>query len=286
MTQTSRHERAVQAVLFDFDDTLATLAQPQADLAVQGAAATAATLRAAGLDLPDDFELQWLKALEFAASKSVQEQDEHTADDTLAFLVQFYGYVSLERKLVRQAVDAYFAPFIEASIPLPGVMETLAALHAAGYHLGIVANHNCDRALQRTVRRLGLRDLVDVVVTSQTVEQRKPKTKLLEVALGYWDVEPYQAVAVGDRLDEDVAPAQELGLRGVLLTLSAHPSNRLTSRQATPDASLAAWDELLPLLARWQAEGEAEADDFWADQAPTAPPPVAPDFDPTRPADA
>ena len=138
MTQISRHERAVQAVLFDYDDTLATWAQPEAHLATQGAAATAATLRAAGLDLPDDFELQWLKALEFAASKSVQEQDEHTADDTLAFLVQFYGYVSLERKLVRQAVDAYFAPFIEARILLPGAQEMLSALHANGYHLALL----------------------------------------------------------------------------------------------------------------------------------------------------
>lgn len=286
MTQLPQRERAVQAVLFDFDQTVATLAQPEAELAAAGAAATAAVLRAAGLDLPDDFEMQWLKALEFAASKSVQEQDEHTADDTLAFLVQFYGYVSLERKLVRQAVDAYFAPFIAASALLPGAHETLTALHAAGYRLGIVANHNCDRALQRSVRKLGLQDLVDVVVTSQTVEQRKPKPKLFEVALAYWDVEPYQAVALGDRLDEDVAPAQELGLRGVLLSVLPHPTNRLAARQVTPDASLSAWPELLPLLARWQAEGENDADDFWSGQIPEAPPAVAPDFDPTRPGEA
>ena len=283
MTHIPHHERSVQAILFDFDETLATLAQPAADLAVAGANAAAAVLRGAGLDLPDDFEVQWLKALEFAASKSVQEQDEHTADDTLAFLVQFYGYVALDRKLVRQAVDAHFAPFIEASILLPGAHETLAALHADGYYLGIVANHNCDRALQRTVRKLGLHDLV-VTLTSQTVEQRKPKTKLFEVALSYWDVAPYQAVAVGDRLDEDVAPAQDFGLRAALLTLHPHPSNQQAARLVIPDASLTAWDSFLPLLARWQAEDAAGADDFWADRLPAAPPPLTPDFDPTTPA--
>mgnify|MGYP002682587702 CR=1 FL=1 len=284
MTHIPHHERSVQAILFDFDETLATLAQPAADLAVAGANAAAAVLRGAGLDLPDDFEVQWLKALEFAASKSVQEQDEHTADDTLAFLVQFYGYVALDRKLVRQAVDAHFAPFIEASILLPGAHETLTALHADGYYLGIVANHNCDRALQRTVRKLGLHDLVDVTLTSQTVEQRKPKTKLFEVALSYWDVAPYQAVAVGDRLDEDVAPAQDFGLRAALLTLHPPPSNQQAARLVIPDASLTAWDSFLPLLARWQAEDAAGADDFWADRLPAAPPPLTPDFDPTTPA--
>lgn len=284
MTHIPHHERSVQAILFDFDETLATLAQPAADLAVAGANAAAAVLRGAGLDLPDDFEMQWLKALEFAASKSVQEQDEHTADDTLAFLVQFYGYVALDRKLVRQAVDAHFAPLIEASVLLPGAFETLAALHADGYHLGIVANHNCDRALQRTVRRLGLHDLVDVVLSSQTVEQRKPKTKLFEAALNFWDAAPYQAVAIGDRVEEDVAPAQELGLRGVLITLLPHAVNLAAAPQAVADARLTAWEQFLPLLARWQAEDAAGADDFWAGRLPDAPPLLAPDFDPTTPA--
>ncbi len=284
MTSIPFHERGIQAILFDFDDTLATLTQPEAELAAAGANAAAAVLRGAGLDLPGDFELQWLKALEFAASKSVQEQDEHTADDTLAFLAQFYGYVALDRKLVRQAVDAHFAPFIEASVLLPGAYETLAALYADGYHLGIVANHNCDRVLQRTVRRLGLHGLADVVLSSQTVEQRKPKTKLFEVALNFWDAAPYQAVAIGDRFDEDVAPAQEFGLRGVLLALLPHAVNLAATSQVVPDARLTAWDQFLPLLARWQAEDAAGADDFWAGRLPAAPPPLTPDFDPTTPA--
>lgn len=136
MTQTSRHERVVQAVLFDFDDTLATLAQPQADLAVQGVAATAATLRAAWvLDLPDDFELQWLKALEFAASKSVQEQDEHTADQ----------HPGLPRPILTATCRSnanlcarLWTP-ISRRLSKPASRcraEALVALHAAGYHLG------------------------------------------------------------------------------------------------------------------------------------------------------
>lgn len=277
------HERSIQAILFDFEDTLVSFARPLRMLADEGAQAATAVLRQAGLDLPDDFAEQWLKALEFAATKSAREQEEHTADDTLAFLVQFYGYREVDRKLVRQAVDAHYAPAVAAVTALPGVVTMAQTLHRAGFRLAVVANSNCDRSVQRMVRQLGLRSQFDIVLTSQTAQMRKPQPQLYTMALQAWDIDPYQAVAVGDRLDEDIGPAQELGMRAVLLSAQPHPANVRQTRQVQPDAEITAWDEFWPLLIAWLEADAQPVDDFWAMSAPLEPPLLPADFDPETP---
>lgn len=279
-----RHTRSIQAVLVDFEDTLAGFARPQHVLADEGAQAATAVLRQAGLELPDDFAGQWLKALDFAATKSAREQEEHTADDTLAFLVQFYGYLAVDRKLVRQAVDAHYAPLVAAVVALPGAVAAVQALQQAGFRLAVVANSNCDRSVQRMVRQIGLRAQFDIVLTSQTTQMRKPRPDLYTMALQAWDVDPYQAVAVGDRLDEDIAPAQELGLRAVLFNAQPHLTNARQARQVQPDAEIGAWAELWPLLMGWLAADARPVDDFWAASARLEPPPLPADFDPETPA--
>jgi FMN phosphatase YigB (HAD superfamily) len=241
-------------------------------------------LRQAGLELPDDFASQWLKALDFAATKSAREQEEHTADDTLAFLVQFYGYLAVDRKLVRQAVDAHYAPLVAAVVALPGAVAAMRALQQAGFRLAVVANSNCDRSVQRMVQQIGLRAQFDIVLTSQTAQMRKPQPQLYTLALQAWDVDPFQAVAVGSRLDEDIAPAQELGLRAVLFAAQTHPSNARLARQVQPDAEIVVWDELWPLLMKWLAADAQPVDDFWVTSAPLEPPPLPADFDPETPA--
>lgn len=279
-----QHARSIQAILCDFEDTLVGFARPLHVLADEGAQAATAVLRQAGLELPDDFASQWLKALDFAATKSASEQEEHTADDTLAFLVQFYGYLAVDRKLVRHAVDAHYAPLVAAVVALPGAVAAVQALKQAGFRLAVVANSNCDRSVQRMVRQIGLRAQFDIVLTSQTAQMRKPRPDLYTMALQAWDIDPYLAVAVGDRLDEDIAPAQEMGLRAVLFTAQPHPTNARQARQVQPDAEIGTWDELWPLLMNWLAADAQPVDDFWAASEPREPPPLPADFDPEAPA--
>ncbi len=274
-------ERAVQALLCAFDGALVTLTQPAAHLALCGAAALAQSLRAAGLRLPADCETLWLQALDLAAAKAAQAQQEQPADDTLAFLLQAHGVVGADPALLRRAVDAYFEPFSAASALQPGAAAALSALRAGGYRLGIVANHACDRALQRAVRQLGLADIVHLALSSHAVGVRKPRPGLIETALSAWQVEPYQAVIISDRLEDDIAPAQELGLRAILLTAAPHG---LKQAPVVPDAVLSAWHDLPPLFAQWQAEGDSDEGDFWAGEWPGEPPPLPPDFDPSAPA--
>ena len=91
----------------------------------------------------------------------------------------------------------------------------LARLHRF-YRLGIVSNNN--RVLtERILRLLGIQDLFDAILTISESRRIKPDPTLyLDIAclLG---VEPAACLSIGDRLDIDIVPAQQAGMRGVLI---------------------------------------------------------------------
>ncbi len=249
-----KQRAAVQAVFFEMDGTLTTLQAPAQELAAAGAERMTRWLQAQGLTLPDDFATQWLAARRFAAEKARQEQEEHTADDTLAFLLQFHGYAGAARELVRQAVDEFFQPECAHRVLLPGAKETLQALRAHGYRLGIIANTSCDRLIQREIERLGLGPYFQIVVTSAALEWRKPRPELFQHALDQLDTLGYEAVMVGNHLETDIKGAQEAQMWAIWADIVPVPENEALQETVTPDAVIHDLPALLPIIERWSTE--------------------------------
>ncbi len=166
----------VGGVIFDFDDTLAYLAKPRQALLEEGARAAEAFMRSRGMELPADFWRNIVEARRFAEEKSEEEREEHIADDAMSFLLQFFGYPAskLDPAILQQAVDIFYAPEMTAWRLLPQALDTLVGLRGANFKLAIIANYNCDRVFQRTVDFLGLRDYLDICLSSASVEYRKP----------------------------------------------------------------------------------------------------------------
>ena len=209
----------VCGVIFDFDDTLATLTRPLDELMAAGARAADAYMRATGMTLPAEFDAKIVEARRFAQEKSAEEQEEHLADDAMSFLLQFFGYPAsrLDPAVLQRAVDLFYAPEMTAWKLRPGVHETLQTLRSAGYKLALLTNYNCDRVFQRTVDYLQLRPYFDLCLSSASVEYRKPDARFLQIVLDRWDVLPYETVVVGDSLREDIHAGIELGAQTVLV---------------------------------------------------------------------
>lgn len=245
----------VRGVIFDFDDTLAVRTRPLADLMAEGARAAEAYMRTTGMELPDGFSTSIVEARRFAEEKSVEEQEEHLADDAMSFLLQFFGYPAsrLDPDVLRRAVDLFYAPEMTAWKVREDVHAMLAALRADGYKLALLTNYNCDRVFQRTVDYLQLRPYFDLCLSSASVEYRKPDVRFLQVALERWDCLPYEVVVVGDSLLDDIRGGIELGAQTVLVRGATLPQVRLDNErfagEVVPDAAL---DELrtLPELIR------------------------------------
>jgi putative hydrolase of the HAD superfamily len=126
----------------------------------------------------------------------------------------------------------------------PDVLDLLDRLRGRGLKVGLVSNVFDPPALMRGLfAELGLLERLDALALSTEVGKRKPHPAIFRSALEQAGVQPDEAVMVGDRLLEDVAGAQSLGLATVQATWFRHDD----SGTATPDAVATAPADVL----RW-----------------------------------
>ncbi len=99
----------------------------------------------------------------------------------------------------------------------PANAQALRDLRAAGFRLGLVSNISTPGDWTRELLDdLGVLEQLDVVVLSSEEGMGKPDPRIFHLALARLGLESRQAVFVGDRLREDIAGAQAVGMRAVL----------------------------------------------------------------------
>ena len=128
----------------------------------------------------------------------------------------------------------------------PGIAVLLAALCERGVPLGLVANQPAD-AIERMdlagiARYFSHRDV------SGTHGFRKPDVRVFLHASEHLGVAPEQCVVVGDRIDNDIAPARTLGMRAVLFRTGRHREQQPRWWDEVPDAEVRTVDELRQAL--------------------------------------
>lgn len=99
--------------------------------------------------------------------------------------------------------------------PFPEVASTLRALRARGARLVVVSNW--DVSLHDVLRRTGLSDLLDGVLTSAEEGVGKPEPEIFRRALRRAGAAPREAVHAGDSVEFDVAGARAAGVTPVLV---------------------------------------------------------------------
>jgi HAD superfamily hydrolase (TIGR01509 family) len=95
----------------------------------------------------------------------------------------------------------------------PGAKEVLAELRSRGFKLGVVSNW--DWTLPGVLRATGLADYFDYVGVSALEGVAKPDPRFFEIVLDELQVEPQQAIHIGDS-EDDINGAVAAGVRPVL----------------------------------------------------------------------
>lgn len=98
----------------------------------------------------------------------------------------------------------------------PGVVETLQALRARGLHIGMVSNIDEDQ-LAHLLEVAGVRPYFDSLLSSEAAGACKPHAAIFEEALRRASCAPGEALFVGDTLAQDIAGANAMGMRSVLI---------------------------------------------------------------------
>jgi putative hydrolase of the HAD superfamily len=100
----------------------------------------------------------------------------------------------------------------------PEVREVLTALREQGLRLAVISNW--DERLPLLLKRLGLTPLFDAVVTSSEMGVEKPDRRIFAETVKRLEVEPSEALHVGDSPLEDVEGAIAAGMEAVRLDRS------------------------------------------------------------------
>jgi len=113
----------------------------------------------------------------------------------------------------QKRLDAGFGEFFNARDLYPDVRPCLEQLKREGYTVGIAGNQTARAG--RLLQELNLP--ADFIVTSDDLGAEKPQVSFFTQLVQRQGLVPAETVYVGDRFENDILPARQAGLRGVLL---------------------------------------------------------------------
>ena len=100
--------------------------------------------------------------------------------------------------------------------PDPELRKVLIEL-GKKYKMVCVTNNPVPAAV-KTLRAIGVEDILTSVIGLDTCLASKPNRKVLEAAVSLLNVQPEQCLSVGDRYDIDLALPLEMGMGAVLVS--------------------------------------------------------------------
>ncbi len=107
----------------------------------------------------------------------------------------------------------------------PEAPRVLDELKRQGLIVAVISNTEDGRLLD-SLAASGISDRFDLLIDSHVVGYRKPDAAIFLHALQRLEVEPNEAVYVGDSYAHDALAARAVGLRGILLDpLDLHPES-------------------------------------------------------------
>jgi len=81
------------------------------------------------------------------------------------------------------------------------------------YRLGVIANQSA--GTEQRLEKYGIRQYFDLIISSAEIGFSKPDLKIFEIALDKVGCTSSETYMIGDRLDNDIEPAAQLGMRTI-----------------------------------------------------------------------
>jgi putative hydrolase of the HAD superfamily len=202
------------------------------------------------LGLRLDFERfaeTFMHVFEDASSRADLYKIEIPMQDIIAKVLRKSRLEVLGVDLIQNAVTEFYRPEIEAWQVYPDTIETLTALRAEGFKMGLISNAKSDYAVHAILQRRDLQKFFDVVVTSAQLRIRKPRPDIFNRALTALETKPPEAVYVGDSLEADIMGARSLGMKSIHVHRQPVEGSNLND----PGANVGSLTEALNQITAW-----------------------------------
>lgn len=230
----------IKAVIFDLDDTLYDYKALE-----RAAFECVGELVRERLGVSEEqCEEAFMRARQVTKAKLGETATSHSRmlyfQKTLEYLDIRPLYLALEM------YETYWGFFLDNMLLYPGVRELLEALHEKYIRVGVCTDLLA-HIQHRKLRRLGMMDDVDCLVTSEEAGVEKPAPGIFHLCLEKLRLPAEEVCFVGDNLERDVKGAMAAGLQAVWF----HPESEgdLRERMMRDDIDVVAnYKELYQLL--------------------------------------
>lgn len=204
---------AIRGVIFDVGGTLMWLNRKRF---IPGNAWAAANwLRARGLLIDAE---GFAEKLEHSFSLPKEGADFRQINTTRDLLLRATAAfdIDLDKIELEELERIFYLPEIYGAQPLPGIMDVIKNLQGHVRH-AVISNTRSHLFIEGIVKRFGLQDAFDPLVTSVSCGYRKPSPHIFRCVLEVWGLAPEEIVMIGDSPHKDMAGAKALGLRTIWL---------------------------------------------------------------------
>lgn len=191
----------IKAVIFDLDNTLVDFMSMKR----QAISAAIDSMIDAGLKLPRDEVQERIDTI--YQERGIEFQN--VFDQLLYDVFQKVDY-----KILSAGIIAYRRAREAALVPYPHVNLTLVALLKRGLKLAVISDAPGREAWLRLCY-LNFQHIFDCVVTFEDTGERKPSPAPFHKALELLEVEPHEAIMVGDWAERDMVGAAKVGITTV-----------------------------------------------------------------------
>jgi putative hydrolase of the HAD superfamily len=208
--------RAIRAVIFDLDDTLF-------DHTTSARMAVRAWVSELGTTPTDELVAQWFEIEQrhfdswLAGEVSHQEQRRRRLQEFLPLIGRPVPPAEVGQDL---AFDAFLGWYRRNWAAFSDARPALEVARGNDWRIGVLTNGS-DSQQNLKLEDIGLADLVDIVATAQGLGVGKPATAAFHLTCEALDVQPAEALMIGDNLEVDVLGARAAGLAALHLDRAA-----------------------------------------------------------------
>ena len=227
----------IKAVVFDVDNTLVDFMKFK-DASIDSAIHA---MIDAGLDLT--VAQARAKIDEIYRRKGIEYQQ--VFDDFLNETLSYIDY-----RILANGIIAYRRAREGVLVSYPHVNMALLKLARMGLKLAVVSDAPRLQAWMR-LAQLGVDGFFDVVVTFDDTGKRKPAPEPFQRALELLEVEPPEAIMVGDWAERDMVGAKEIGMH----TVFARYGDTFGTVNTRADFEVNDALELIPVIDRLNSQG-------------------------------
>lgn len=230
-------KKQLKAILFDMGSTLIEFENYTWDVLGRLSSEKGYEfLQEKNLSLPNFEEFSTILDAEFIKAKSeIEENFKEMKFEKVIF--DFFTRLNLSTSdgIYGSFLEVYYKPVTDQLTLIDGAEDVLEHFKEKNLKIGLISNTIFPEKYHlRELKRFELYPYFDAHFFSSEIGVRKPHPKIFQLTLDKLEVDPSEAVFVGDRLKEDVGGAQNVGMKGIL---KCHQGRDYTV-PVTPDAKV------------------------------------------------